>query len=200
MQDNIAIVLLAAGSSSRMGQPKQLLPWKDKTLLGHAIEKATSTGLEVFVLLGANKVEIEGQVDFSKAVPLIHSHWKDGIGSTIAFAISEIVNRFSSINAIVIALADQPFVSTEHYEELVKEYKINREVIIATTKGDYLGVPALFPQIFFSQLKSLENDEGAKKIINQNRGQVRAIPTEVDLFDIDTIPEYYIARNKVNNL
>lgn len=198
MQNDIAIVILAAGNSNRMGQPKQLLPWGETTLLAHSIETVSACGSIVFVVLGAYRDEIIGSIDLTEVIEFEYINWKEGIGSTISFAVKEIEQRYNAIKGIIITLADQPFIDKGHYRELIRQYITNKECIIATENDSYLGVPALFPKAFFKELKTLSNDEGAKKIILKKINCVRKVRIFTDTFDIDTIEAYNTAK-KINS-
>ena len=186
-----AIVVLAAGNSKRMGQSKQLLPWKDSTLLGSAIKNAFSVEAdEIFVVLGAYRNEITNKIDLSKTNILINEDWEQGLGSSIALATLEIDQKYPNINAILFVLADQPFISVHHLNAIIAIHNKEKGIIIMTRKEDYRGVPVLFPRKFFSELMLLSNDEGAKQIINRNKNQVREVVAYDDITDIDTMESY----------
>ena len=90
----IPILLLAAGSSSRMGQPKQLLPWGDQTLIGHQIQKLIKTGHPVHVVIGSNSELILPVIEKFPANILINKDWELGMGSSISFGIKQIIQNF----------------------------------------------------------------------------------------------------------
>ncbi|MBZ4041027.1 nucleotidyltransferase family protein [Flavobacterium hibisci] len=186
-----AIVVLAAGNSKRMGQSKQLLPWKNSTLLGSVIENTCLVeAVEVFVVLGAYTNEIKEKIDLSRANILINENWQQGLGSSIALATAEINKKYPDINAILFVLADQPFISIHHLNTLLALHKKEKEAIVITRKEDYRGVPVLFPGKFFSELTLLINDEGAKQIINRNKSEVKEVITQDNIADIDTFESY----------
>lgn len=189
--NQIAIVILAAGSAKRMGQSKQLLPWRDSTLLGSVIETILSVDADIFfIVLGAYKNEIEEKTDLSKTIVFINENWQQGLGSSIALATAEIDKQYPDINAIMFVLADQPFISSLHLSTMIQSHNKEKEAIIVTKKENYSGVPVLFPRKFFSELMSLSNDEGAKQIINRNKDQVMEVVTHDDTADIDTFESY----------
>ena len=189
--NHIAIVILAAGKATRMGQSKQLLPWGDSTLLGSVIETILAVDATIFcVVMGAYQNEIEKKTDLSKTIVFINKNWQQGIGSSIALTTAEIDKQYPHINAILFVLADQPFISSLHINAMIQSHNNEKEAIIVTKKKDYRGVPVLFPKKFFSDLMLLSNDEGAKQIINRNKDQVREIVTQDDTADIDTFESY----------
>ena len=195
--NQIAIVVLAAGSAKRMGQSKQLLPWGDSTLLDSAIKNALSANADnFFVVLGAYKNEIEEKIDLSKTIVLINKNWQQGLGCSIALATLEIDHKYPDINAVLFVLADQPFISSFHLNAMIELHNKDKEAIIITKKDDYRGVPVLFPKKFFSELMLLFNDEGAKQIIIKNKTQVKEVSTEDNIADIDTFKSYITLHNK----
>lgn len=118
------------------------------------------------------------------------------MGSSIAWAITEIDNKYSGLNAVLLVLADQPFISSNHLDAMIKLQFTEKESIIITKKEDYKGVPVLFPKKFFGELMSLSNDEGARQIINRNKNCVQEIISQDNIADIDTF-EAYEALHKI---
>lgn len=194
--NQIAIVVLAAGNAKRMGESKQLLPWGDSTLLESVIKNALSTDADIFfVVLGAYKNEIEEKIDFLNTIVVINENWEQGLGSSIALITAEIDKKYSNINAVLFVLADQPFISLLHLNEMMKLHHKETESIIITKKQDYRGVPVLFPRKYFSELMLLSNDEGAKEIIYKNKSQVIEVVTQDNTADIDTYKAYEALLN-----
>ena len=195
--NKIAVVVLAAGNAKRLGQSKQLLPWGNSTLLEHVVKNVlTVDAHNFFVVLGAYSNEIIEKTDLSGATVLINDNWQQGLGSSIAWAITEIDNKYSGLNAVLLVLADQPFISSNHLDAMIKLQFTEKESIIITKKEDYKGVPVLFPKKFFGELMSLSNDEGARQIINRNKNCVQEIISQDNIADIDTF-EAYEALHKI---
>jgi molybdenum cofactor cytidylyltransferase len=117
---NIAILILAAGASSRMGRTKQLLPWQDTTLLGSAIRTARdSNAKSVAVVLGANAESIRGRVNVGRGVKtdadfVENTAWETGLGSSIACGTEFLIEKKIVYDGILIMLADQPLIDTEY--------------------------------------------------------------------------------------
>lgn len=198
--NKIAIIVLAAGNSKRMGESKQLLPWGNSTLLGSVITNVlTANASPIFVVLGAYKNEIKEKINLSKTIVLSNENWQNGLGSSIALATYEIDKKYPEIDAILFVLADQPFISSNHLNVMIEHHNKVKEVIIMTKKGNYRGVPVLFPRKFFSELIELSNDEGAKQIINKNKNQVIEVLTDDDITDIDTFEIYETLHNIFKN-
>ena len=191
-QLKIAILILAAGGSSRMGSPKQLLKWKNSNLLNHTILKAIKTKIkDIFVVLGANADLIIPKIDDKKVKILISQDWKNGLGSSISVGVNHIIQSNSSIDGLLIMLSDQPLIEFDHYLKLIKDFSSGNEAIIASKYNDSkLGVPALFDKIYFKDLCELNSDFGAKQLISRYAENVISVENEKSRFDIDT-PEQY---------
>ncbi len=191
-QSKIAILILAAGDSSRMGSPKQLLKWKNSNLLNNTISKAIELNVkEIIVVLGANADMIIPEIDQSKVNILINKDWENGLGSSISAGVNHILQSNTSINGLLIMLADQPLIENDHYLKLIKDFSSGNKTIIATKYNDSKpGVPALFDKFYFKDLNDLNLDFGAKQLISRYSENVISIKNEQSRLDIDT-PEQY---------
>ena len=153
-QVNIGIVIPAAGSSSRMGKPKQLLPWMETTLLGNCVAIAQSICDKVILVTGAYRNEIEDQVEKFKVDTVYSLNWEEGLGKSIAVGVGHLVEKYQDIDGILILLPDQPFITQEYLEKMVEQFSNKENLILATQydKKDY-GVPVMFPEKYFEELK-----------------------------------------------
>lgn len=186
----IAFLLLAAGASSRMGQPKQLLPWKDSTFLEHTISQVKNIpNLDIFVLLGANHQVILDKVKLNPSSYIIHFNWKNGMGNSLAFGVQYIVANDCNYEAILVATVDQPLIKVNEYKLLIKRYIQNKNIISCSYKNN-VGVPAIFPKKYFNKLQQLEGDRGAKKIIIEHIKECETIDFGDKIVDIDTLEQY----------
>lgn len=189
---NIAVVILAAGASKRMGSPKQLLNWGNETLVIHAIKKAISlnTG-EVIVVLGANHDIINEEIKHFPITILNNVEWELGLGKSIACASNYLENLNKNVDGILITLVDQPFITINYLKELSSKFSNNKNEIIATyyQKGAY-GVPALFNKSYFKQLSKLNDDYGAKYILKENKSFIKFLIPPVKNLDLDSKEDY----------
>jgi molybdenum cofactor cytidylyltransferase len=186
MKMNIACLILAAGSSSRLGRPKQLLKYKQKTLIEHTISTVLAAGIsQVYVVLGSDFETIRDTISHLPVHMIHHQAWQEGIGSSIRAGISFIENE-NHADAILIMLCDQPHISGDHLNALIECYSKQNKSIIATGYEQHAGVPALFDQKIFPSLKELKGDSGAKSIISKNSDDVILINFEQAGIDIDT--------------
>lgn len=188
---NIPILLLAAGSSSRMGQPKQLLPWGSQTLIEHQIQTLLKTGHPVHVVLGSNSNLIILVIAQYEVDIFINPDWESGMGSSISFGISEIIQKFPNANGVLITLLDQPLISTSYLEKMLGSYQPgSQQIIVSRSASGWTGVPVLFDKCYLMELTELSNDEGAKKITKRYEENVILLEGGELLEDMDT-PETY---------
>ena len=185
----IAVLILAAGNSSRMGQAKQLLPWKGTSLLNHAIGLAKKVTNDVFVALGARKEAISSSLK-PKPKIIINENWEKGMGSTIAVGVSELKKKYA-YDAILIMLSDQPLLGENHLEKLISTFVSSKKKIVATSYENKNGVPAIFHSALYDELIRLDADYGARKLMQKHsKDTVGVIPTG-NPTDIDTLETYY---------
>lgn len=190
-KSSIAIMILAAGASTRMGTPKQLLFYQGRSFLQYITEIAIASVCQpVVVVLGANAEQIHPQIKQLPVRVVKNSDWGCGMSTSIKSGIELLNNLPQKIEAVVITLCDQPFVSPQIINQLVDTYYSTKKPIIACEYGDTLGVPALFSQTFFSELAALKETSGAKKVINNNLNEVFFIPFPLGDIDIDTPKDY----------
>ncbi len=189
---NIAILILAAGDSSRMGTPKQLLKWKNTTLLGHAVETAQKLNtLKLIVVLGANHNLINTKINNYQVEVLVNKSWEKGLGSSISFGVNHLLKSNTNFDAVLIMLADQPLIDSVYLNKVLDKYEIGMSQIIATSyKSKKQGVPVLFGAIYFEELSQLDDDKGAKVILQKYSKNVSAISANNIVSDIDTLEDY----------
>ena len=189
--NNTAIIILAAGGSSRFGKIKQLVHFRGKTLLQHAIEQATEAGGEpVVVVTGANSNEISKQINNEKTDIVFNKDWEQGMASGIVTGLKKAVALKNKIEAAIIAVCDQPFISSSLFQQLYHKQIKSAKDIVACTYADTIGTPALFTHKYFDVLMSLKGDEGAKKLLKRYSNDVAAVDFPDGYIDIDTKEDY----------
>jgi molybdenum cofactor cytidylyltransferase len=192
----IAVLLLAAGSSSRMGIAKQLLPVGDTTLLGIAIATALqSNANKVHCVLGANAEVIKQSISKYNIEFILNTNYKTGLSSSIVAGIDHLTNQ--NFDAVLIMLGDQPLIKTEYLNEMIATFKNYDETIIASNYNNTFGVPSIIPKIYYNQLLKLKGDKGAKDFLNSNDKTIISLEN-TDLMDIDTLKEYQDYLNSIN--
>lgn len=186
-----AAIILAAGSSSRMGESKQMLDIHGQKLLVKTVKTVLNSGIDnVVVVLGSNEQAHRDLIAGLSVYTLHHPEWEKGIGSSIKRGLDYITSKPSSPEAIIILVCDQPLLRSEHLANLQAKYKETRKPIIASRYGQTPGVPALFHKSYYESLLALPDEQGAKKILLQNRHDVYEIDFPEGLIDLDTKADY----------
>ncbi|QRR01583.1 nucleotidyltransferase family protein [Dyadobacter sandarakinus] len=185
------IIILAAGNSSRLGKPKQLLHFRGQSLLSHMVQEALNVQEKVvFVVTGAKQELIDAEIG-QKPVHLIYNpDWETGMGSSIAAGVKALCSMYPQLQAVIIAVCDQPFVNAEHLKQLIATAEHSPENIIASAYAGTMGTPALFPNLFFDELKALTGQEGAKKLFTRHASQLSSVHFPSGETDIDTHEDY----------
>ena len=185
----IVSLLLAAGHSSRMGQPKALLEWNQQPLILHQIKMLQTLGYPIAVVLGAHKELITTQLKDKKVLRISHPNYEAGMGSSIAAGISAI--RHLQPEAVLILAVDQPLVTSTYLNELIAYYQKNQAGIVqsVSTEG-WKGIPVIFNERYFDALEGLVGDVGAKPVVKNHMADCLAFTPSELLTDIDTYAQY----------
>ena len=190
---SIVMVILAAGKSSRMKTVKQLLKWKNTTLLANAIEIGLKSNVNsVMVVLGANSELIRPSINHFNIDIVENENWEHGLGSSISCSIQHIKESDAEVNGVLLCLADMPFVEVSHLNKMIENYKSNNSLMIATKLKNKVMVPALFDSIYFNELISLKGDVGANKLLKKHHDILTLIEASLEntLVDMDTLEDY----------
>ncbi len=193
MSKKIGVVLLAAGSSSRMGTPKQLLKWGSNSLINHVLQEVSKVRYATYmVVLGSQSELIRPEVDRRFNV-LVNENWEQGMGSSIALATKHLQNEVDAIQFLVV---DQPQVDAMFLKFFLHTYAFKNQKLIATKYPDSIGIPSLIDKEYFAYLTALK-DHGAKGILQQFEKDLKLITPSKPFEDVDTIEEYKILHEKV---
>ncbi len=183
---NICGLILAAGGSSRLGRPKQLVQAQGHTLLEKAILNALQAQFHnLYVVLGANYEQILPSIQHLPISIVKNENWQAGLGSSIRRGLQEIFNS-QGFDAVLIMLCDQVHVTASHLQSIIAVYQNSNAPIVATRYGKQMGVPALFDRAHFAELAMLSGDTGAKKILQQHADTLQSILFEQAVIDVDT--------------
>ncbi|GAP96864.1 nucleotidyltransferase family protein [Leptolyngbya sp. NIES-2104] len=187
----IGIVILAAGASTRLGTPKQLLQYRGRSLLRHTAEIALASGCQpIVVVLGAQSEQLEAEVQQLPVTTIRNSRWAEGMSSSIQTGLKTLRSIEPTIEAVIILLCDQPFVSVSLVHQLIEAYDRTGTLIVASEYADTLGVPALFSHALFPVLMTLQADRGARFVIQNHVQAVARILFPLGTVDIDTSSDY----------
>jgi len=189
--DNTAIIILAAGNSTRFGSSKQLLRFNGKTLLQHAIDEATGADANpVVVVVGANANEVSASIDTTAIEIALNNRWEEGMASGIVAGVRKANSLNDHVHNMIIAVCDQPFISSALFKQLYQTQKESNKGIVACSYADTIGTPVLFTQKYFGHLLALQGDEGAKKLLTTDATDVSTVDFPNGNFDIDTETDY----------
>ena len=189
--NSCGIVILAAGASTRLGKPKQLLQYRGKTLLAHAIDEAVNSNADaVVVILGKDANLFKKEIDERLVRVVINSTWAEGMASSVRLGLDTLLNDKPYIDAVIFMVCDQPYISSSILNELIVTQQKSTKQIVTSDYGDSIGPPALFHKKYFKELMKLSGDAGARKIIQQNMNDVATILFSEGKIDIDTKDDY----------
>jgi molybdenum cofactor cytidylyltransferase len=187
----VGLIILAAGASTRMGTPKQLLPYRQRSFIRHITEVAIASVCQpIAVVLGAHAERIKPEISQLPVQIVENQQWAEGMSTSIRVGLEALLAMNPNLEAVAIALCDQPFVSFPILDRIVEAYHLTGKPIIASEYSGTLGVPALFNRTLFSELMTLKSTEGAKKLIKKHIHQVFSVPFAEGAIDIDTPKDY----------
>jgi molybdenum cofactor cytidylyltransferase len=194
MSDNIAVLILAGGSSSRFGSCKLLAEYQGEALISYSLSAAKKFAPQsTYLLTGAwhqTLVEAAENSDLLAGVKVLHHQdWQQGMGNSIAKGMQSIANNY---DAVLIMLSDQPLLTLPDYQQLIAGLDNTAEQsdhksadISCAFYADKRGVPAVFKRVCFEELLKLSGDRGAQKLLYDDRYQRVEIALPNAAIDID---------------
>ncbi len=195
VSSRLAAILLAAGDSSRLGRPKQLLIWQGEALLHRAARMALEAGCKpVVVVGGAFAPEVEAAVADLEVDFIFNENWQEGMGTSLQKALA----YFSDISsdAYLLLLSDQPFLSVAHLARMIRRFQAQPGQVVASAYADSLGVPVIFPASLLSAEKLPSVRWGAKQILKKLPAEaISTIPFPKGEIDIDTEEDWDNLQN-----
>jgi len=194
--NSCGIVILAAGASTRLGKPKQLLQYHGKTLLNHAVNEAINAKADaVVVILGKNADLFKNEIDNEKVRVAINKNWEEGMASSVRLGLDTLLKIKPYMDAVIFMVCDQPYISSLILNELITAQQKTTKQIVTCNYGETIGPPALFHKKYFRELAKLKGDVGARNIIQQNMNDVTTILFPEGKIDIDTEEDYEALKN-----
>jgi len=189
--DRTAIVILAAGNSSRLGRPKQLLPYQGKTLLTHVVTEALAAALSpVVVLTGAYREEIQDSLQGQRVALVYNPEWETGMASGIVAGLGKALSIEPYLQSVIVAVCDQPYISAELFRALIVKYAASGKGLVACSYSEIVGTPVLFDVRYFKELSVLSGDAGAKQLLRKYPDDVATVPFPGGSIDIDTTEDF----------
>ncbi len=181
-----AIIILAAGSSSRLGRSKQLLTYQGVSLLKRTALAAVETNFPTVVVLGANAIAHQAEINELPLSIAINQEWSHGMGHSLKHGLREVLKKNPDVKSVLILVCDQPHIHATYLLALTNKFQDNNGVIVASAYADGAGVPAIFGDPWFDQILQLPDDQGARSIIAKNKLSVVTVPFPLGSIDIDT--------------
>lgn len=181
---SLHVVVLAAGASSRLGQPKQLVRLAGRPLLHTVVSRAVAlAGHAVTVVVGAYAQQLTQLLRHSPASVIVNRHWREGLGSSIRSGVAALP---PACDAVLLLLADQVAVTADDLKRLASAWKGQDGVIAASLYSRTVGVPAIFPRWCFSDLMALRGDHGARSVLHRHSDRLVRVPMPDAAIDLDT--------------
>lgn len=186
-KSKIGVIILAAGSSSRLGTPKQLVEFRGETLLKKiALESLKSVCSPVLVVLGKDAEKFAEKLENLDVQIAENQNWQCGMGASIGCGIKEITKSAVNLEAVILCVCDQPFVTSATLNNLAAAFLTRKCKIVASAYQETIGVPAIFDKSLFSELAELNRESGAKKIIEKFSSETFLINFSDGAIDVDT--------------
>ncbi len=185
----IPAIILAAGGSTRLGHPKQLLRLKssDETLLERAARVAAEAGAApIFLVVGAHAEAIQRATNVPQCIFLINPEWPEGMASSLRLGIAAVVEQAPAASGALLMVCDQPAVSAEHLRQLMAIHRAEPEIIAASHYAGRAGVPAVVPRAIFPELLALTGDQGARAVFERSGLRINHVEFPEGEWDIDT--------------
>ena len=180
-----ALILLAAGSSSRMGEAKQLMAFGKGRLIEHAMRQALASRCRpVVVVLGARSEQIREVLEGWPVLVAVNERWEEGMGTSIQCGLAALAE--SGVEGAILALADQPMVTGEVYDRLLARHEATGQPIVAAQYAGTVGVPVFFARRRWADLEGLAPGQGCKGVILANPGEVCRMDCPEAEMDLDT--------------
>jgi molybdenum cofactor cytidylyltransferase len=184
---NVGAIVLAAGGSIRLGQPKQLLRAGGESLVRRPVNAAIGAGCaRVVIVAGALRDEIDAELHGLAVDVVTNAEWQRGVGSSIRAGLDHMLPTTPRLHAVVLLACDQPFVDASVVRRLISAWTDSSKPIVASRYADAVGVPSLFDRSCFHALRALPDQSGAKPLIESRLADAAFISFEAGAIDIDT--------------
>jgi molybdenum cofactor cytidylyltransferase len=183
-------ILLAAGRSTRMGQPKLLLPWGNIQLVRHVAQTALRSSLDQLIVVTGHRAEHVQAALAGLPVTLVHNEaFLDGQSTSVRAGVAALSD---DVQATIMLLADQPLLRAATIDALIEAYHHHQALIVAPTYHGQRGNPVLFDRSLFPELAALGGDQGARPVLqaHQQHMHLLDVADEGVLLDLDT-PDAY---------
>ena len=180
---DIPILIVAAGTSARLGRPKQLVNYKGMSLLSRTIYAALKSNVgPVYVVTGYKREEIAKEIP-QEATEIMNPIYRNGMGSSIAIGVREIMN--SECRGVIVSVGDQPHINPAIFQELQKQSQSSSGIVVSKYRKAQ-GPPSYFSAAYFNELIELNDDSGARSVVMKNRNKITYVDFDLGYIDLDT--------------
>ena len=185
-----AAIILAAGASTRLGQPKQLFTFEGAPLLEHTVRViASEVPGPVFVVIGHAEDQVREALN-SRQLPehrlIFCPDWQQGMGASLAHGVRCLTDEFPELQSILISVCDQPYINRELIQQLLDCYDSGSYEAVLSCYDQVQGPPACFSSSYFPLLRQLTGDRGAKSVLNFKSEKITSIPFPLGAIEVDT--------------
>ena len=186
----ITAVVLAAGQSLRMGQPKLLLPWQGQTLLGHVVNRVLASSVdEAILVLGDDAERLESVVPKERVRVVRNPCPAEGQSGSLRYGLAALGTM---VEAAVVVLADQPFVDAAVLDTMIEAYRRSGRPIVVPYYGGQRGTPTLFARSLFPELMAVRGDKGGREVLARHEDLIVRVDFDSPLIglDVDSWDDY----------
>ncbi len=186
----IAAVILAAGSSQRMGRAKQLLPVDGAPMLARVTDAVLAAGLDqVVIVLGAGADALAPVLVGQAATIVINRAWSEGIASSLRAGLASVSPE---CDAVLFVPADMPRLSPAALRAIGTRFEATGKAIVIPTHQGQRGNPVLFARRLFAELAGLQGDRGGRVLFAGHAADIELVEIDDDgiLLDVDTPADY----------
>jgi molybdenum cofactor cytidylyltransferase len=192
LKSNSAIIILAAGSSSRMGRSKQLLEIDKIPLLRKTVSTVLACNSEkIYVVIGSNADSHKTVIADLPVQIVLNEEWSKGMGSSLKKGLASAMSVSPGLAGVIVTVCDQPLLKSQHLNKIFLKYLETGKEIVASRYGGTAGVPTFFSKELFTELMNLQDQHGAKKIIERHPDQLEMVDFPGGEIDLDKIEDYY---------
>lgn len=205
IKDSLAVMILAAGASSRLGQMKQLLSIENTSLIERQLRLSLAISNHVFCVLGCKHDKVMPYIAHLPITTIINTQWQQGLASSIACGVRKLPKH---ISAVMLVLVDQWQLTEQDFFNYQQQWVNHTELIHTTvmqssnSQNEKWGPPTIFPQRYFAELTKLTGDQGAKSLLQKESVKLQKLYLPRAFIDVDTpkqLVEMQIELNKNNN-
>jgi molybdenum cofactor cytidylyltransferase len=189
--NELTTIVLAAGSSTRMGKSKQQLPVGNGTLLEHTIRCAVDSSQQnILVVLGAHAHQHQALIQHLPVTISVNIDWVMGMGNSLKFGVKKTLALWPDTQGLLVLVCDQPLLTATHLSTLTNTWLTRQPMAVASEYKSVAGVPAIFDRGVFQDLLSIRNPAGARELLLKWDAEVVRVPFAGGEIDLDTPEDY----------